>query len=375
MLPPGAANVTELDSRRTKSRSGAEKIVTSSWTIKKPRASTRSFAAAGVNFSIKDLDSANGTYVNDEKVAERDLSGDDILKIGNVEFRFLGFELGLRREPRQVHAGARAAGGRSDWLQSGGSSGFQCRASHGRIRSEIPSPAWIRTQVFRGWLELVTRAPVKKPSSKIESAAQAAPNPDLADPWPGCLGGLMEDDAPTPPPKKAASSPRIRRTKSPATFESLTPEQKKFVESQHALAFDYYKNRDYDKTLFEIQKIFALIPDYKDSREIERYAKEGKRKLEALEDEKRKKEAEEKLKNEIAALVEQAKGLMDQKKYDEAKEIFPQILALDPDNQQVPTGAVWSISSTKTNGSRIRKRACRIRSTFAPGIFITKAWA
>ena len=120
-----------------------------------------------------------------------------------------------------------------------------------------------------------------------------------------------------------------------ATFESLSPEQKKFVESQHALAFDYYKNREYDKALFEIQKIFALIPDYKDSREIERYAKEGKRKLEALEEEKRKKEDEEKLKLKINELVDQAKVLMDKKKYEQAKEFFPQILALDPDNQQV----------------------------------------
>ena len=102
--------------------------------------------------------------------------------------------------------------------------------------------------------------------------------------------------------------------------------------------------------LFEIEKIFALIPDYKDSREIERYAKEGKRKLEAQEEEKRKKEAEEKLKLQIAALRGSGQG------YDGPEELrrsqsrsFRRFLSWIRTTSKSPIGAVWSIRSTRMN--------------------------
>jgi tetratricopeptide (TPR) repeat protein len=147
---------------------------------------------------------------------------------------------------------------------------------------------------------------------------------------------FIDDD--TPPAPHPTQKVVNNGTKT-ATFETLTEEQKKFVISEHDLAFDYYKNREYDKTLFELNKIFALIPDYKDSRELERYSNEGKHKLEVMEEERRKKEEEERLRLRVADLVDQTKGYMDKKDYDKAHDFFPQILALDPDNAQV---AEWS---------------------------------
>lgn len=140
-----------------------------------------------------------------------------------------------------------------------------------------------------------------------------------------------ETNTPVKPKKPVASkvAPGER------TFEMLTPEQKRFVERAHDLAFDYYKNKEYDKALFELAKIFQLLPDYKDSRELERYAKEGKRKLEQLEEERKKKEEEAKIQAQIAQLVDEARERMDKKQYAQANELFPQILALDPDNHDV----------------------------------------
>ena len=37
--------------------------------------------------------------------------------------------------------------------------------------------------------------------------------------------------------------------------------------------------REYDKCLLEVGKIFSIVQDYKNAREIESFAKEGKRKL------------------------------------------------------------------------------------------------
>jgi tetratricopeptide (TPR) repeat protein len=155
------------------------------------------------------------------------------------------------------------------------------------------------------------------------------------------LAWLMEDEPVTVKkqidgPKKVATAPAA--DKGPLTFESLSTEQKRFVEAQHNLAFDYYKNKEYDKAIFEVEKIFVLIADYKDSREIQRYARAGKQKLEAIEEERKKKEEEAALKKKIAQLVEETRERMEKKDYEQAKELFSQVLAIDPDNAQV---AAW----------------------------------
>jgi hypothetical protein len=39
-------------------------------------------------FQIADLDSSNGTHVNDEKIQKHDLIDNDIIKLGDIEFEF-----------------------------------------------------------------------------------------------------------------------------------------------------------------------------------------------------------------------------------------------------------------------------------------------
>ncbi|HWE25601.1 MAG TPA: FHA domain-containing protein [Myxococcales bacterium] len=42
----------------------------------------------GGEFQIADLDSSNGTFVNEEKVQKHDLIDNDIVKLGDIEFEF-----------------------------------------------------------------------------------------------------------------------------------------------------------------------------------------------------------------------------------------------------------------------------------------------
>jgi hypothetical protein len=42
----------------------------------------------GGEFQIADLDSSNGTFVNDEKVQKHDLIDNDMIKLGDIEFEF-----------------------------------------------------------------------------------------------------------------------------------------------------------------------------------------------------------------------------------------------------------------------------------------------
>ncbi|MEK6705030.1 MAG: hypothetical protein AABZ06_04525, partial [Bdellovibrionota bacterium] len=130
-------------------------------------------------------------------------------------------------------------------------------------------------------------------------------------------------------------SPQSGPKSGPITFERLSLEQRRFVENQRALAFDLYKNKEYDKAIFEIQKIFTLISDYENSREIERYAKEGKQRMEAIKEENRRKEEEARLKAKIAQLVEETRDRMERKEYEQARELFTQVMSLDPDNADI----------------------------------------
>ena len=52
----------------------------------------------GGEFQIADLDSSNGTHVNDEKVQKHDLIDNDIIKLGDIEFEFKCRAMRARRE-------------------------------------------------------------------------------------------------------------------------------------------------------------------------------------------------------------------------------------------------------------------------------------
>ena len=42
----------------------------------------------GNEFQIADLDSSNGTFVNEDRVQKHDLIDNDIIKLGDIQFKF-----------------------------------------------------------------------------------------------------------------------------------------------------------------------------------------------------------------------------------------------------------------------------------------------
>jgi tetratricopeptide (TPR) repeat protein/pSer/pThr/pTyr-binding forkhead associated (FHA) protein len=134
---------------------------------------------------------------------------------------------------------------------------------------------------------------------------------------------------PAETPKQTTTQPTTEKLR---RFEDLTPEQQKYVAAQHDLALGHFKNQEYDKAIYEIDKIFALVDDYKDSQDIKRYSMEGKRKLEAqLEEENRKAKKAEMIKQ-IQSLLADATKEKANKNYAKALEILSQIFIIDPDN-------------------------------------------
>ena len=370
ILRSGAANFTELVIEKNELLIGRGQDCDIIIDDKKASRKNSLIRRAGLHFSIKDLDSSNGTYVNGEKITETELNSDDLIQIGNVEIEFkvtsLDYEskqgefIAVPEEALQesapladqmmgsVTAGSGVAAGLDPQLGAGGGvsgdlglGGADSQPISGitGIGGESPGKKKTlierfkalpkRTQIigmiagglFFLWLMSEDEEPKKiqkkvdqKKSDKPVASASKSPTPD-------------------------ASGSSASGAASDLVFDQLPPEKKKYVESQHDLAFDYYKNKEYDKALFEIEKVFSIVSDYKDSREIERYAREGKRKLEAIEEENRKRAEAQALKAKIADNLAQIKELMDKKNYTKAKELYAEVLAVDPDNAQIAT---WS---------------------------------
>ncbi len=337
----------------------------------------------GMDFILKDLNSANGTYVNDERIDTVRLAGDDRIRIAGIEFQFKAFNTDYLRQnqdfmqlpsiSKQIEMGGEPMesiptigsvvgfGGEAFSADPFAASGHDPLGPP--IDDPLAPPSGVSVPPYPGSYADPLAAPL----------APASPPPFTEDPlgMPGAVPGitgiapgkpktlmekyralpphrkviwaviviglaffLTEEDPPQPVQKKSGAAV-AKKNPGVKTFESLTPEQKRFVQNQHALGFDHYKNKEYDKALYEIRKIFALIPDYKDSKEIEQYAMEGKRRLEAIEEEKRKREEEARLRAKVDQLMGEARQRMSRRQYDQAKELFYEILAIEPDNEQV----------------------------------------
>ncbi len=313
----------------------------------------------GPGFVIRDLESGNGTFVNNIRITEQEITGDEILRIGEVEFRlevldeayadrqkdFLsvaqeeapasgveGVELVKSGDPASV-----SAPGFSENLAL--PHHFQQQPDVPMVGSDlssVPGITGIPDSSKKGQAPLLPF--LKKISALPPLQRYLVLGVIIAGLW-----FLLMDEDPESVKKttiKKGEQKKVAAASSsgapiPLAFHNLSEEQKRFVESQHALAFEHYKNKEYDKALYEVQKIFALVPDYKDSKEIARYAQEGKRKLQAIEEERRKKEEEAQLKARLDQMIEETREKMIKKQYSEARDLMSQILTVDPENAQV----------------------------------------
>ncbi|MBI2711519.1 MAG: FHA domain-containing protein [Bdellovibrio sp.] len=364
----GTANVTDFEITKDVIYIGRGKDCDIVLNDKKASRKNSMIRKSGLSYIIKDLGSSNGTYINGAKVQEQELSGDDVIRIGNVEFSFkamsteyLAQEKDLVSIPVEEGAADAPGAGLGDLIAPDAGAG-QAAPGGGLDLSGSPAPGTTGdpAAAVPGAVPGVTDIPGLGGIPGIGGAAtgSSGKKKSLIERFRalpkrtqtlvvivliGAFYWLSEDDnSPLPIKKKTAAVKKATATapsgqKGPLVFDMLTPEQKKFVELQHTTAFEHFRNRDYDKALYEIRKIFQLINDYKDAREIERYAEEGKRKMDQIEEEKKRKKEEEALKAKVAQLVEECRQRMEKKEFEQAREYFIQILGLDPDNAAVGT--------------------------------------
>jgi len=326
----------------------------------------------GLSFFAKDLDTVNGTYVNGQKINETELTGEDLIQIGDTELRFKVVNPNFSQQANAAPPVGDMTSSLQDMMNQGGSSGPSLEApptldvasafppveqyeAQQQQQQQAPIPAAaVMPQAFGAMPGMAApAAPFQEggvagmgagKKQTLLSKFRALPKQRQA-----LVGALIlglvafllftgDEEKPKPQPKTAVSKKGAKdgeKDAKTATFESLTAEQKTFVETQYTLGLDYYKNKDYDKSLYEIRKIFQLIPDYKDARQIERYAQEAKRIIESREEEKKKDEEAKRVKARVVQLIEQGQQLMSEKKYEKVQDVFSDILELDPENTTV----------------------------------------
>jgi pSer/pThr/pTyr-binding forkhead associated (FHA) protein/tetratricopeptide (TPR) repeat protein len=310
-------------------------------------------------FTIRDLESANGVYVNGARVTEHVLSGDDIVRVGDTEFAVqvvlpnyekhaenflkIDHELPIHEESRILAGMAKVAPESSVAPVAAPLAaepiGAVADQGGGAFSNVIGVAGIPGAGAPAGSMSLMDRYRAMPQRSRMI--------------WIGFIGMLVYtamEELPgllQPPPKKKAATEQVASEgkKKPAaedsggstlpTFDQLKPDLQKFVESQYNLSLEYFRNRDYDRSLYEVRKIFQYVSDYKDARDLERYSVESKQRVQAQEDERRRKEAEQAAKARVARLVIEVEGHMARKEYIQARELFAEIVSIEPDNPQV----------------------------------------
>jgi pSer/pThr/pTyr-binding forkhead associated (FHA) protein/tetratricopeptide (TPR) repeat protein len=288
----------------------------------------------GAKFRIKDLASSNGTFVNGEKIEEAELSGDDLIKIGNTEFR-------LRLLSNEFN---------------------EKKAEFLEVPQEPEFPPAVEEFPIEDDQAIELPPPDTNYAASLE--ADLAQSPEVGPPSKTGLAGLLEKVRALPKTKQLAlgflvgglafalampeefmallnlEEPKPKASVIPAplsrrSFANLRPELRQIVEQEHALASEHFSNRNYKQTLFHLAKVHEHVDFYKDSRQLESYAKTGVQAEERLAEERRKKEFEEQRKLKIRDLVAAARDLFRKKDYEGVKDKFGEILAIDPDNAEV----------------------------------------
>ena len=334
---PGSADVAEYVISKDEVMIGRGRDSDVVLEDKKASRKSASIVRSGRKFILKDLGSSNGIQVNGVKVVEQEMASGDVVRIGDTEFVFQAKSQEYARKEAGFLDVPDQDDGESPVPDQYPAQPFsmQSAAASGRTLVGGIPPASFGTHPGiplpgkAGKGSLVDQFKALPPRKRAIYAALLVV---------GAWFMLSEDPSTTSGPARQPATNERGTADSAgvqATFDKLNGEQQRYVKAQYDLALKLYKDGEYDKSIFEIQKIFQMVPDYLDAREIERYAQEGKRKLEALQEERRKREEIERVKARVALLMEDARELMKRKEYDSASRVFPEILALDPENTEI----------------------------------------
>lgn len=277
-------------------------------------------------YHLKDLDSGNGTLLNGERINSKSLNPGDEFVIGGTTFTVRVKSDLLKQQAKRL------------------------MPVEENQEIEVEEIVEVDSDFDESELEGEElgdyKAVDEKPQSQSLFSKEALQDPErrkklliIAVVILG-LFVLFEDDSPSEPESRPEPTQETtdQRQESLQTDDKivLTAEQKEQAESIYQLARELFDQGRYSETIFELQKLFSITPEYKNAVQIDRLAKEGLARLEEIERERRREIERQERMRKVEELVERARDAVNERRVEAAEAFFVQILELDPQNFEVP---------------------------------------
>ncbi len=340
---PGAANHTEFAIKKDLVLVG--RASNCDIIIFEKRASRKHFEIRreGLSFYFRDLESANGSKINEQDVRQAELVPGDIIRIAETQLEFTIENKGFfkNREqfipvPREaLPADGLATQADADSTQLGMMSQEEGFSDDGEalVNDDIENePSLLKKR----WKQF-QRLPRVQRLGVIAIFAFIA------------IFVLEE-----PPPEKP-KKPLIQRDAQGnpiITIERLPPAEQALVKEAYTKALSFRESQDYEMMLRELKVVLSKVTKYRDTKLYVKEAVKGIEKKERLEREAKKREYEEQLAKEVAALV--VKG----------EQIFSDALE-DPDRRALLDDMIQEVFSKDPNNSQAQVWQNRIKQKIA----------
>lgn len=278
---------------------------------------------------IEDLNSKNGIVFNGKRINKIGFESGDQFSIGSTTFTVRAYTEFLDQEAsRLMPVEDNQEIEVEQIVEESASFGEKAGAEPGATPKEGEATPGVKKKFnIKDFIQDIKNDPVKKKRAMMIGGVLV-------------LAMLMIDTTPEKPKtkegtKKAEDATAKAKKGLDEKLKKFTPEQLDFLDSAYLLSKELFKQGKYAETIFELQKIFSLTPDYKNAKQINSLAKSGLAKMEELE-RKRLEEIERKKRDQrIKEMVEKATEAVKNKESDLAKGLFAQILKLDPENYEV----------------------------------------
>lgn len=275
----------------------------------------------GLGFVLQDLGSGNGTLVNGNKIQNHELQSGDKIQIGDIHFQFQAIHKDYQDKQHEF---------------------LNIQNDKSEVRT-APTPMPISMPTTSPIPDFSTGNFNQNTFGATDFAKKEEPPKTLVDKFKklsligkiAVVGTLLllwfyMDDAGT-----KSAKPKETKVKSDnPEFDKLPAEKKQFVVNTYQLAYDLFKNGEFEKSLFEIKKVLEIIPSgYKDAKDLKDVAEQAIDKERLKGEEKKRKEDQERIKKEVVELETQANDLFKAGKEDDLRAVFTKIFELDPENE------------------------------------------
>lgn len=354
---PGAANVTEYVIKKDRVLLGRASTCDIVLYEKKASRKHIEIRREGLSFYLKDLGSANGTFVNEKRVDAAELIAGDAIKVGDSRFEFSieNKEFFAKRDQfMPVPLAALPAGGASEAALSGertnagqnaiaglgipdvgGGTGSISATEHDDIAQE-------KSLLKKRWKQF-WKLPRQKRIAIILAAAIILPF-------------LFADNEP-----KKAGPARVVRDKDGTIirrFENLSDKNKKIVLGAYKEILAARTAKDYQKMLDNSMTILRLVTDYKDTKIYQAEAQRGLEEEEKRNEEEKVRKFQEQLALEVAQLVVKAEKVFQEalekpEKRAELDILIQEIYTKDPNNT---TAQSWQARIKQKLADEARER-------------------